>query len=70
MFLLNINVFFGIYSFDLINNQRNYFMINLHESMGRAGIELAIPGSAIAFATDCATGSGIPCPLCQCLLLQ
>ena len=43
------------------NDSRNYFMINLHESMGRAGIELANPGSAVRLAsvarhiTDCAT---------------
>ena len=40
------------------NDRRNYFMINLHESMGP---ELATPGSAVRHAsvarhvTDCAT---------------
>ena len=48
------------------NDRRNYFMINLHESMGRTGIELATPGSAVRLATvarhvtDCATQPGIP----------
>ena len=31
-------------------------MINLHKVWERAWIELAIPGSAIRLATDCATG--------------
>ena len=29
------------------NDPRNYFMINLHKNMDRAGIELAAPGSAV-----------------------
>ena len=39
-------------------------VINLHESMGPAGIELATPGSAVRLAsvarhvTDCATRPG------------
>ena len=43
------------------NDRGNHFMINLHESMGTAGIELVITGSAIRLAsvarhvTDCAT---------------
>ena len=47
------------------NDRRNYFMINLHQSMDRAGIELAIPGSAVRHAsvarhvTDCDTRPAI-----------
>ena len=42
-------------------DRRNYFMINIHESMGQVGIELATPGSTGRLAsvaghvTDCAT---------------
>ena len=43
------------------NGRRNHFMSNLQESMDRAGIELATPGSAIRHVPaarhvmDCAT---------------
>ena len=43
------------------NGCRNYFMVNFHERMGLAGIELADPGSAVRHITtvrhiiDCAT---------------
>ena len=43
----------------------NYFIINLHESMGPGGIELATPGSAVRLAsvarnvTDCAMRPGV-----------
>ena len=46
------------------NDRRNYFMINLYESMVPAGIKLATPGSAVRHAsvtrhvTDCATRPG------------
>ena len=46
------------------NDRRNYFMINLHESMVPSGIELATPGSAARHAavarhvTDCAMWPG------------
>ena len=42
------------------NGRRNYFMINLHESMGRLKIKLMTPGSAVRqvaaarHITDCA----------------
>ena len=38
------------------NDPRNYFMINLHDSMERAEIDLSTPGYAVGLATDCATG--------------
>ena len=42
------------------NDHRNYFTINLHKSMvSKAGIELAIHGSAIGLATNCTMGPGI-----------
>ena len=47
------------------NSRRNYFMINLHESMDQAGIELATPKFAVRRVSaardvpDCATQSGI-----------
>ena len=39
-------------------DHRNYFMINLHKSMGPAGMELTAPGSAIGLPTYCPTGPG------------
>ena len=44
------------------NDRRNYFMINLHESMG-PGIKLA---SVAWHVTDCATRSGKLCVLRKC----
>ena len=47
-----------------MNDHRNYFMINLHESMGLGGFELATPGSAVRLAsvarhvTNCASSPG------------
>ena len=47
------------------NDRRNYFMINLPESIGPGRVELAIPGSAVRYAsvarhvTDCATRPGL-----------
>ena len=40
------------------NGHRNYFMINLHASMGTAWIKLVTPGSAVGLVTNCAVG---PC---------
>ena len=47
-----------------MNDRRLYFMINLHEGMGWAGIKLATPRSAVRLAsvarhvTDCAARPG------------
>ena len=47
------------------NDRRNYFMINIHESMKRGRDELATPGSAVRLVsvarhvTDCATRPGM-----------
>ena len=55
-----------------ISDRRNYFMINLHESMRPAGIELATPGSAVRLAsvarhvTDCGDGDELDVSF-QCL---
>ena len=38
------------------NDRRQYFPINLHESMGLSRDKKNTPGSAIGLATDCATG--------------
>ena len=48
------------------NDLRNYFMINLHESTGRAGIELATPGSAVRLASVATALRGpVPIALAQ-----
>ena len=53
------------------NYRRNYFMINLHESKGWAGIEFATPGSAVRHLTDCTTGPSV-CVCCKgyCMNVQ
>ena len=38
------------------NDGRNYFMINLHESMGPGRDQLATPRSAVKSVTDSANG--------------
>ena len=38
------------------NDRRKYLMINLHESMGPAGIEIMSSVSAKGDATDCVSG--------------
>ena len=38
------------------NDRRNYFMINLHNSMGPGPDRTRNPGPAVGLATDCATG--------------
>ena len=41
-----------------MNGRRNYFKINLHESIGTPGIKLKTPGPAVGLATDCAKVPG------------